>query len=116
VAALFVTFFSVKGQKLDAQVLGVALATYVTDSTYAGNVAAAYGFKVTNPGCGADTFNVGSSGAAFGVANGTTLTLRQILDAANNMAVGGVLYNGNKALRDLANVIFTAINEAGDIL
>jgi hypothetical protein len=61
------------------------------------------------------TWNVGSSGAAFGVANNSTLTVLQLLNAANDRAVNGVLYGGNKALRDAANSVFSGINEAGDI-
>jgi hypothetical protein len=115
VAAFFKTLFKVKGQKLDAQVLAVALAAYVTDSAKAGFVAQSYGFIVTNPGVGADTYNVGTSGAAFGVANNTSMTVLDILKSADAQAVGGVLWANDKAKRDLANVVFTGINEAGDI-
>ena len=106
-----------RGQKLDAQVLAVALATYVTNSTLAGgNYAAGYGFNVSSSGTGSRTFNVGSSGAAFGVANNTTLTVMQILQAANTNAVSGSLWNGNTSLRNLANTVFDGINQTGDIL
>ena len=117
IAAYFLTKFNVRGQKLDAQVLAVALATYVTNSTLAGgNYAASYGFNVSSSGTGSRTFNVGSSGAAFGVANNTTLTVMQILQAANTNAVSGSLWNGNTSLRNLANTVFDGINQTGDIL
>jgi hypothetical protein len=121
VAAFFLTKFEVKGQKLDAQVLGVALATYVTNSSLAGTVAAKYGFIVDAQGTAAATINVGSSGAAFGVANNSTLTVWQVLQGANQLSAGGTgasrfeIYNGNQALRNQANTIFSLINERGDI-
>ena len=122
VAAFYLTEFNVKGQKLDAQMLGVAFATYATNSTLAGGtVASKYGFTVNATGTGAASINVGSSGAAFGVANNTTLTVWQILKSADQLSAGGSgaagfePYNGNTALRNLANTIFTAINERGDI-
>ena len=116
IAAFYKTLFDVKGQKLDAQVLATALAIYVTTSSLSGNVATPYGFVVTSAGTGASAFNVGNSGAAFGVANGTVRTVLQILQAANQQAANGVLYNGNSTLRNQANSIFDGINQAGDIL
>jgi hypothetical protein len=117
VAAYYVTQFKGSSPKLNAQVLAVAIATYVTKPTLAGgNMAGRYGFNLTVGGTGAKTYNVGSNGAAFGVANNTTLTVLQILQAANARAVNGVLYNGNSTLRNAANTVFTGINEAGDIL
>jgi hypothetical protein len=116
IADAFLTRFSVQGQKLDAQVMAVALACYVTNSSLAGGTAAAgYGFNVSATGTCTHTFNVGSSGAAFGVANGTTLTVLQILQYADSQAVNGVLYNFNTSLRNLANTIFDGINTRGDI-
>jgi hypothetical protein len=114
VATYYLTLFGAKGQKLEAQVLATALAVYATTASLGGS-AAAYGFEVTAGGLGASTFNVGSSGAAFGVANNSTRTVLQLLRAANDQAVGGVLYNGNSGLRSQANVVFTGINEVGDI-
>ena len=115
VAALFLQLFSVQGQKLDAQVLGVALGVYATTSSLGGNAGTRYGFKVSAGGLGAMTWNVGSGGAAFGVPNNSTLTVLQLLKAANDRAVNGVLYGGSKSLRDAANAVFSGINEAGDI-
>jgi hypothetical protein len=113
-------FVKGNGQKLDAQVLAVALAAYATSSTLAGGtMAAQYGFTVTSGGTGVNTYNVGSGGAAFGVANNTTMTVLDILLAANARAKKGVLYlDGtvvNQTLRNLANAVFTGINERGDI-
>jgi hypothetical protein len=130
VAALYMSLFERNGQtspggppKLDAQVLATALAVYVTNETLAGTTAAAYGFTVTEHGLGVSTFTVGSSGAAFGVADDTTLTVLDILLATNAQTVNGLLYDldgsgtisdAERALRELANAVYTAINEQGD--
>jgi hypothetical protein len=114
VAAYYQTVFKMKGPKLEAQAMAVALAVYATNSTLAGTTASAYGFRVTELGVGIATFNVGSSGAAFDVANNTTMMILDILLATDRKTAGGVLYGGNRLLRDLANTVYSAINEAGD--
>jgi hypothetical protein len=111
--------------KMDAQVMATALAVYVTNQTLAGTTAAAYGFLVTDSGIGTRTFNVGTSGAAFGVANNTSVTVLDLLLAANSRSRKGLLYDldGNgkannpleTSYRTMANDVFSAINEAGDI-
>jgi hypothetical protein len=125
VAAKFLDLFSVKGQKLDAQALAIALAVYATDSDLAGGTTAAgYGFIVNTAGTAAAVYNVGSYGSAFGVANNTTLTIMNLLTITNSYARKGVLWDLNangsisaaeQALRDMANIVFTDINETGDI-
>jgi hypothetical protein len=115
VAAFYETLFEEHGPKLDAQVLATALNVYATTTSLGGQAGAQYGFTVTVAGLGGSTFNVGSSGAAFGVPDDTTLTVSQILKAANQQAVNGVLYNGDLTLRDLAISVFDGINQAGDI-
>ncbi|MFM8218889.1 MAG: hypothetical protein ACKOJF_08190, partial [Planctomycetaceae bacterium] len=112
-------FFKPKATvKLEAQILAAAFATYVTNSSLAGssNIATRYGFNVSATGTGGKLFSVGSSGAALGVADGTQLTIFQMLVLANSYAVNGTLYAGNTTLRTKANVLFTAINETGDII
>ena len=52
VGALFQKLFKLKGQKLDASVMSVALSVYVTNSSLAGTVAAPYGFLVSTTGVG----------------------------------------------------------------
>jgi len=117
VAASFLTKFNVTGQKLDAQVMAVALALYSTNSTLAGgSYAAGYGFAVSSGGIGGRTFNIGSSGAAFGVSNNTNRSITNILKAANQRAVGGSLWNGDTTLRTQANSVFDGINVQGDIV
>ena len=115
VAAFFQGRFVVHGQKLDAQVLAMVLAVYVTDATLdSTGVGTRYGFTVAGNGVGTATYKVGDDGAAFGVANNTIVTVMDLLLAADSQAVNGVLYNGNKAKRDMANDVFSDINEAGD--
>ncbi len=126
VAEVFKKQFNVKDQKLNAQVMAVALAIYVTDSDLAGGTyAEAYGFTVDALGTGAATFNVGNAGVALGVENGSILTVREILDRTNDFAWQGILWDLNQNgkvntgeeqdMRNLANELFTAINETGDI-
>jgi hypothetical protein len=76
-----------------------------------------YGFTVTQDGVGVATFNVGSDGAAVGQANGTTLSILDILFAADTLSKNddGDLYGGNALLRREANDLFSAINTAGSI-
>jgi hypothetical protein len=116
IAALFQQDFLQKGMKLDAQVLATALSVYVTNATLDSTQAAAkYGFTVSGYGLGTATFNVGSNGDAFGVANNTSLTVLDLLRATDAQAVNGVLYNGNTTKRNEANNVYSALNAAGGI-
>ena len=116
VASFFQSRFVLKDSKLDAQVLATALAVYVTDGTLDNTgVGTQYGFTVGGNGVGTATFNVGKNGAAFGVADNTTMTVMDLLLAADTQAVNGVLYNGNTTKRNMANTVFGGINEAGGI-
>jgi uncharacterized delta-60 repeat protein len=116
VAALFQRDFVVHGVKLDAQVLATALAVYVTDATLdCTGVGTRYGFAVGGNGVATSTFNVGPDGAAFGAADDTTMTVMDLLLSVDTAAVNGVLYEGNTAVRDKANNVFSAINDAGSI-
>jgi protocatechuate 3,4-dioxygenase beta subunit len=110
--------------KLDAQVMAVALATYVTNSSLAGTVAGSYGFRVTEDGVGVRTINVNLCGAAFGVANWSVQTVLQLLWATDARSTDGRLYDvdgdgrtdcGELVQRVMANVIYTLINELGEI-
>jgi hypothetical protein len=116
VAALFQSDFVLKGVKLDAQLLATALSVYATNATLdPTQVAASYGFTVSGDGAGTATANVGSNGDAFGVANNTTMTLLDLLLAADAQAVNGVLYGGNATRRNEANAVFSAVNQGGGI-
>jgi hypothetical protein len=100
---------------LQAQVLATALSVYATTSSLGGNAGVAYGFTVSATGLGARSYSVGMDGAAFGVANNTTLDVNQLLLAVNNKAVNGVLYNGDTALQAQAADLFASLNQAGSI-
>jgi len=117
--------------KVDAQFMAAAFATYFTSGNLAGNVAAGYGFNVSDTGIGAKIVNVGSSGDAFDVADNSDRTIMQLLLATNDLTdqpdyiLGfthiydhdgdGVIDASEKALRDMANDVYTSINEQGDI-
>jgi hypothetical protein len=113
VAAYFQALYA--GGGLAVQVLTTALNVYATTLSLGGTAAVAYGFLVTNSGVGAATISVGSSGAAFGVANNSTLSILQLLQAANAEAKNGLLYNGNVNLDAEALTVFSAVNQAGGI-
>ena len=105
-----------KGPRLDAQVLATALTVYATSATLDSTaVAAQYGFVVSGDSVGAATWNVGSAGDAFGVANNTTMTVMDLLLATNKQAVDGLLYNGDAARRNEANAVYGALNQAGSV-
>ncbi len=118
VANAFQQKFRVKSLDLDAQVMALAFAVYCTNSNLAGGtMAASYGFIVNGEGTGIATFNVGSSGAAFGVANNTTMSVMDMLEATDSLSAGGngQIYNGNTALRSLADVVYARINSQGQV-
>jgi hypothetical protein len=111
VAALFVTFFKVKGTKTNAQVMAGAIAAYVTNSTLAGgNYAAKYGFNISTGGTGATTYNVGSLGTSIGLLDNTAYTVSELLQQANLMKQQGTFNAGS------FNTIFDGINIKGDII
>ena len=104
--------------KLDAQVMATAFAVYSTNANLAGTTAESFGFIVTEGGVGVATINIGDAGEAFSVADYTEMMVIDILLATNNMSDDGdgVLYDLDDAfLRSLANMIYTSINEGGDI-
>jgi hypothetical protein len=115
VAALYQAQFALPGSNLEAEVLATALNVYATTLSLGGTTGQAYGFTVTATGLGADSFNVGADGAAFGVANGTTRNIYELLQAVDQQAGFGVLYNGDRTLQKQANDLFDALNRAGAI-
>ena len=95
--------------------LATALSVYVTNATLdPTGVAAQYGFIVSGDGVGTATFNVGSNGDAFGVANNTTMTVMDLLLATDAQAVNGLLYGGNAHKKALADTVYDALLQAGD--
>lgn len=116
VASFFQSLFVATGQRLDAQVLATALAVYVTDATLDNTgVGTQYGFTVSGYGVATATINVGTNGAAFGVADNTVMTVMDALLATDAQAVNGILYNGNTTKRNQANTVFSAINQGGSV-
>src|SRR5689334_6458674 len=113
VAAYYQTQNGESGPKLGAEVLATALNVYATTSSLGGAWAQAYGFKVDTYGLGARSYNVGSNGAAFGVANNTVRDVYQLLQAADASVVKGVLYGGNATLVADAVNVFDGVNRAG---
>jgi hypothetical protein len=114
-AAFYQSQFALSGSNVEAEVLATALNVYATTQSLGGTTGQAYGFTVSAYGLGADSFNVGADGAAFGVANGTTLNVYELLKAVDRSAVSGVLYNGDTTLRKEANDLFDTLNKTGSI-
>jgi uncharacterized repeat protein (TIGR01451 family) len=106
-----------------AQAFALALAVYTTTSSLGGASTAAnpatahFGFQITAAGAGAATYNAGTSGAALGVPNGTTLTVLRILQIANqNFSLRtGLFYQGDSTKTSALDNLLDAINQAGDI-
>ncbi len=111
--------------KVDAQFMAVAFAVFATSSNLSNGGAADFGFNVTDSGIGTTVVNVGSSGAAFDVDDNTDMTILALLRASDELTVAGadliyddgnnVLSDAEKVLRLLANIIYTDINEGGDL-
>lgn len=122
----------VNARKLDAQVMAVAFATYVTRSSlvsqiHTGGVSqeavdhvSEYGFDVSAGGLGAMLVNVGSKGAAFGVDDDAMISVMDLLLAVNQRSHNGLLYDVDhdqqidcveNDWRVLANKVFRSINK-----
>jgi hypothetical protein len=106
--------------KLDAQVLAAAPAVYVTNQSLAVTAGVAYGFLVTETGVGTRTCDVGANA----VANGTSVSVLDLLLAVDARSHAGLLYDADEsgtisaaeaAVRTKANDVFGAINELGGI-
>lgn len=114
VANLFLTLFSVTGQKTYAQILAGALAEYVTSSGFAGTAASKYGFNVSAVGTGGKTVTISSSdAAAIGLTGVTSVTVSQLLAQAS--ADAGAPGGMSTAAFNAFNNIFSNINQTGDI-
>ena len=110
--------------------MAVAFAVYVTDESLAGgDMGASYGFEVTASGVGGYYFDVDASVGAgtaetlFGAGTSSVLSVLDILKMTDDGSSNGIVFDdgdgridANEAImRALANELFTAINEAGDI-
>ncbi|HUT92893.1 MAG TPA: SdrD B-like domain-containing protein [Thermoguttaceae bacterium] len=117
--------------KLDPQVMAVALAVYVTNSDLAGGAyAASYGFEVTTSGVGGSYFDVdaavgaGTAETLFETGTPSVLSVIEILKMTDARSSNGNVFEDDgdgvieadeALMRVLANELFTAINESGDI-
>ena len=119
VATFYQHLYSESGPKLDAEVMALALSTYVTKASLAGNVAASYGIAVSTSGLATATFSVGTNGAAFGVDDNAVLTVLDLLTLANTDAHKGLLWDldgdgslsaAETMLRLQADELFDTIN------
>jgi 6-phosphogluconolactonase (cycloisomerase 2 family) len=116
VAAFFQALYSLPGGALlDTQVLATALNVYASTLSLGGTAAAAYGFQVSALGLGASSFNVGNSGAVFGLYNNLSYNVYVLLREINARAVDGLLWGGYGFLRGLATAVFDGINRAGGL-
>ena len=114
VGRFFQSLFNEYHDDPDVQVLATALNVYAMTASLGGAQGQSYGFTITAEGLGASSFNVRADGAASGVANDTILNVYELLKAANDRAVGGVLYAGDADLRGLAEDLFERLNRARD--
>lgn len=118
--------------KVDAQVLALALATYVTSETLAGGtVAVDYGFVTSSDGIAYQQFDVLSvlsleEATSLGLSPDGTghVTIIEILSTIDAQSTSGLLYDSDASgsvdqfellLRVLANDLLDAINQGSDI-
>ncbi|HEV3165259.1 MAG TPA: SdrD B-like domain-containing protein [Isosphaeraceae bacterium] len=116
VASYIKTIKGVSGNKVEAQVMAVALADYVTNANLAGGtMAEPYGFHVTFSGLDSIKFNSGSAGTLLGLQNNTSYTISALLQAADSVAVNGTIFSGSNSKRGTVETLFNNINTTGDI-
>jgi len=115
IATLFTQLNNNSAKKTDAQVLATALNVYASTTALGGDTASDFGFEVTDEGLGGALFNVQTSGSAFGVANNSTMSVWQLLQATNAKSKADVLYNGASSLLTLAFNTYSSINKSGGI-
>jgi hypothetical protein len=124
VAAVYQSLWTPSGltKNTYVQAFAAALGVYADTISLGGQslinngLASQYGF-VVSAGGGSATFNVGSNGASFGVANGTSLTVSSILTTLNNnfSPTTGLFYGGDQTKTSAANNVVDGINSVGDI-
>lgn len=110
VATYFQGLAANTGNQLPAELLATALNVYATTFSLGGNLAKQDGLSVSVNGLGASFFNVGLYGVPFGVSNNATVTVGQLLSAANAHSSNGVPFNGDPTLQQQAETVLHAIN------
>jgi hypothetical protein len=104
--------FLFANDKTAAQILGGAIASYVTNTVLAGGTyASGYGFNTSASGTGSHIWNVGGNGAGVGLSNNQSYTVMQLLQQVNQSKKDGT-YNSRA---NAFNSIFDGINQGGDI-
>lgn len=143
VADFYKTLFKRNGRtspggppKLDAQVMGTAIATYVSKASFVEigysadgahtvrrelvNQVEAYGFRVTVGGVGSTSISLGDKGVAFGLENDSQVRIIDLLLATDELSWDGILFDADKdgeldeselIDRVFANDLFQRINE-----
>lgn len=121
--------------KVDAQFMSLAFSTFFTSSNLSGgSVAADYGFSVTETGIGTKVVNIGDNGDAFNADDYTDMAILALLQETNSLTGAdldwddgdayshvydqdgnGTLEATELALREMANEVYSSINERGDI-
>ena len=72
--------------RVDAEFMSLVFSAFFTSSNLTGSaIAIDYGFDVTETGIGTAIVNVGSSGAAFDVADGSNMTILSLLWVTNSL-------------------------------
>jgi hypothetical protein len=115
VATLLQTLLRAQAPRADAQLLATALGVYASTESLGGRVAERFGFQVTGKGVGASCCNVGPRGAPFGVPDGSTPTVLELLRAADRNSPSGRLLRGDAELLEQAGRLFELINQFGGI-
>jgi hypothetical protein len=115
VADYYRSLYTEGADNFRARILAVALNVYATTASLGGAQGATAGFVVSKYGLYIATWNVGTSGEAFGVPNNTTLSVRQMLAAINAKTVNGEPYFNKPSLQTQADSVLSAINRAGGI-
>ena len=96
----------------EGQYLATALNVYATTLSLGGEAGRLFGFEVTPAGFGNRLRNVGIRGLAFGVAEGTDLTVLQLLRAIDGEAQGTVQLHHYRIWPDAVGDQFELINKA----
>jgi hypothetical protein len=112
VAAFYQSQFALSGPNAEAQVLATALNVYATTRSLGGTAGQAYGFTLTDAGLGAYSFNAGSDGAAFGMADNSSHTVYAFLKAVD-WETWSIF--SSDSLRKQVNDLFDALDKAGRI-
>jgi hypothetical protein len=112
VAVLVGSLSRARPRTVAAQVMATALNVYATTRSLGGTAARREGFHVTVAGLGLAVYRVGPRALAIGLRDSSAEDVDQILEAADQRALAGVVDAGKPALRRAALQIFSAINGA----